>query len=344
MDCPLGQVQRGYGSMRGQQLTLYEREKIELHLRGKWSVRRIAKMLYRDHSVIVRELQRNSCRDGVYRAANAHERAERRKNKPHTRKLDCDDVLRNWVMKKLHEGLSPEQISGVLKNRPVSHIGGSYVCHETIYQYIYEGEGRFMGLYQYLPLGHKRRRRYKGRKHRKNKGILYITPIQYRPKEIEEKQTFGHWESDSVVFQHHRPGLSVQRERMTHLTRIRRLENMRAETTEEALRYHIETMPRGTFKSITFDRGTEGGNHWKLRLDYNIDTYHCDPYKSYQKGAVENTNKLIRRYLPRTRDPKTITDQEIYEVQERLNNRPRKRLGYKTPNELYRELTGKVVH
>jgi len=326
--------------MRGQPLTLYEREKIELHLRGKWSVRRIARMLYRDHSVIVRELQRNRCLDGVYRARKAHERAEKRRNKPQKRKLDQDNVLRNRVVRQLQEGWSPEQISGRLKNRLDSYIAGSYVCHETIYQYIYEGQGRFMGLYQYLPHQHKKRRKYKGRKNRKNKGILYITPIKYRPKEIEEKQVFGHWESDSVVFQNHRPGLSVQRERITHLTRIRRLKNMRAETTEDALRYHIETMPDNTFKSITFYRGTEGANHYKLRLDYDINTYHCNPYCSWQKGAVENTNKLIRRYFPRNRDPKTITDQEVYEVQEILNNRPRKSLGYKTPNEFYRELIG----
>ena len=334
-----------FGHMRGQPLTLYEREKIQFLLKGKWGVRRIARCLHRDHSVIVRELQRNSCRDGVYRARKAHERAERRRNKPHKRKLDEDNILRNWMVKRLRDGWSPEQISGRLKNRPDPYMRGRYICAESIYQYIYQGDGRFMGLYQYLPRQHKKRRRYKGRKHRKDKGIQFITPIAFRPKEVDEKQAFGHWESDSMVFSDHRPGLSVQRERVSHYTFIRKIENMRAKTTEEALRYHIEIQAQGIFKSITFDRGSEGANHYKLRIDYDIDTYHCDPYCSWQKGAVENTNKLIRRYLPRNRNPITITDQEIYAIQERLNNRPRKSLNYKTPRELFEEFTRReVVH
>lgn len=302
-------------------------------------------MLHRDHSVIVRELQRNVCPDGIYRAHKAHERALKRQDKPRKRKLDDDDVLRNWVAKQLIEGWSPQQIAGRLKNRPDSQVIGSYVCHETIYQYIYEGDGRFMGLYQYLTRKRKKRQRRFGRKSRRNKGILYTTPIAFRPKEIEEKREVGHWESDSMVFLRHKPGLSVQKERLSQLTLIRKLHSMRAEETEDVLRFGIETMPSGAWKSVTFDRGSEGGNHWKLRLDYGIDTYQCDPYCSWQKGGVENTNGLIRRYLPRTTDPTTITNEDVYAVQERLNNRPRKSLGYKTPHEVFRELTGQeVVH
>jgi len=110
------------------------------------------------------------------------------------------------------------------------------------------------------------------------------------------------------------------------------------------LRLRIEAMPAGTFESITFDRGAEGANHWKLRMDYGIDTYHCDPYCSWQKGGVENTNGLIRRFFPKGTDFNLVTDHDIYVIQEKLNNQPRKSLGYKTPREVWQELTGQVVH
>jgi len=209
--------------------------------------------------------------------------AEQRSHHPHHRKLDTDDVLRNWTIAKLMNGWSPELIAGKLKNHPDPQVIGSSVSHETIYQYIYEGEGRFMGLYQYLTRKHKIRHRKFGRKPKKNKGILYITPIRFRPEEITKREEVGHWESDSVVSRGSKAALSVQRERSTRIMRIKKIENMTAMETEDVLRLRIEETEPEFMKSITFDRGSEGGNHWKLRLDYGIDTYHCDPYCSYQK-------------------------------------------------------------
>lgn len=340
VNCPLGQIQRGWKPMRGQPITLYEREQIELYLRGQWEIRRIARKLYRDHSVISREVKRNKGRDGKYRAKDAHEKATKRSARVQTRKLDEDDVLRNWVIQKLRDdSWSPQQIAGKLKNHPDPQVAQSYVCHETIYSYIYEGEGRFMGLYQHLPRQHKKRRTYKGRKSPKNKGILYMTPIAYRPEEINKKQTFGHWESDSIIGST-RPALSVQKERLTQLVRISLISDMTAVSTEEVLRCRIEEMGAEYWESITLDRGTEGANHYKLRLDYHLDTYHCDPYCSWQKGAVENMNARIRRFLPKGTDFSQLTAYDIYVIQERLNNTPLKILEYKTANEFSREFIG----
>ena len=122
--------------MRGQPITLYEREQIQLLLLGRWSLRNIAKKLYRDHSVIVREVQRNKSKDARYRAEYAHKQALKRREKERVHKLDTDDVLRNYVVQRMKEGWSPEKISGRLKNLPDSYLLGSYVSHETIYQYI----------------------------------------------------------------------------------------------------------------------------------------------------------------------------------------------------------------
>ena len=330
--------------MKGQPITQYERDKIEIFIRGKWSLRKIARNLHRDHSVIVRELLRNTDKDGVYRSASAQIKAEKRIRRPHKKKLDNDEDLRNWLVSKLMIGWSPQIISGQLKNRPDSQMVGSYVSHETIYQYIYEGEGRFMGLYQYLIRKHKKRIRKFSRKSRNNQKILYTTPIKYRPKEINERQEFGHWESDSIVSRKSKSALSVQIERITRLVRITKVDNMTAIETEEAIKLQIDCLSPEVFKSITFDNGSEGVNHWKIRGEYNIETYACDPYCSWQKGSVENTNGLIRRYFPKGTNFENITRQQVYDVQERLNNRPRKILGYKTPNEVWTELTGRVVH
>jgi IS30 family transposase len=202
-----------------------------------------------------------------------------------------------------------------------------------------------MGLYQYLPRQHKKRSRYKDRKQRKDKGISFITPIQFRPKDIEKKNVFGHWESDSVIGST-RSALSVQKERMSQLVCLSLVPDMTASSTEQAIRNHIETIGQEHWMTITFDRGGEGAHHYKLRLDYNLDTYHCDPYCSYQKGAVENMNARIRRFLPKGTDFSQLTHHDIYVLQETLNNTPLKILGYKTANEFVSELIGRgvVVH
>lgn len=292
-------------------------------------------MLHRNHSDVSRELKRNKDPDGVYRAASAHEHALERKGKEHRRILDENDALRNYTIEKLMEGWSPEQIAGKLKSRPgpMEQMLGGRVCHETIYQYIYKGQGRLMGLYQYLPKRHKKRQEAYARKARGNKGILHRTNIRFRPKEINEKKEPGHWETDSVIFSKQRECLSVQRERMTQLTSMHKVWNKSAEATEWAIRETIESQPERSVKSFTFDNGTEGATHWKLRLDFNVDTYFCDPYSSWQKGGVENTNGLIRRYLPLTTNLSLISPAQIYAIQEQLNNRPRKSLGFATPNE-----------
>ena len=126
--------------------------------------------------------------------------------------------------------------------------------------------------------------------------------------------------------------MSVQYERKLMLVRIHKVKNGTAEETEQAISKSIDSLPTGLFKSLTWDNGKEGVCHTKVRDNYNIQNYFCDPYSSWQKGGVENLNGLIREYLPRETDMATITDEDVYLIQEKLNNRPRKKLGYLTPN------------
>lgn len=329
--------------MRGQPLTLYEREKLQVWMKSIASLRDIGRMLRRDHSVLVRELQRNTCPDGVYRAQKAHEYALRRLRKKRPKKLDVDDELRQYVVLKLtKDQWSPEQIARQLKKRPDSWMCDKGISHETIYTFIYEGRGRFLGLYQYLRRARKSRRRRYARKSRGNQPISFITPIAFRPAEASDPSVFGHWESDTTICEHRGAVLSVQYERSTKLCRLTKVANKSALATEEAWRDLAEELP---MKSLTMDRGSEGAHHWKLRLDYNIDTYHCDPYCSWQKGGVENLNGLIRQYLKRGVDLDSISHHQIYVIQEKLNNRPRKSLGHQSPNQRLRELRDRgLVH
>lgn len=324
--------------MQGSPITRLERERIELYIRGHISIRNIARWLGRNHGVICREIARNSKRDGTYSAVYADELAERRRKKRQGRKkkLDTNDHLRRHVVDELKNGRSPDVIAGRLKRKPVPHLRGQAISHETIYQWIYEGEGHFEHLYQYLASGRKKRRKHSARKSRKAH-ILERRSIHTRPKVIDERLEYGHWESDSMVFSRQKQRLSVQYERKAKYVIIHRLSNGTAEATERALLDSVASLPEYLWKSITFDNGGEGACHTTFKKDFGINTYFCDPYSSWQKGGVEQTNGIVRRYFPRSTDLSQLTDNDIYAIQKHINNTPRKSLGYLTPEEALQE-------
>ena len=323
-------------------ITLFERQVIESGLRVGKSVRAISKSLGRDHRVIQREVNRNQMDMRPYCASLAEKLALEREKKRHKRKLDKFNhlPLKQYVVDCLKKDWSPEQISGVLKRQCPSELAGSNISPETIYQYIYEGSGRYDLLFKHLRRGRKRRQRRWSRKISKT-AIPERISIHLRPAEVFSKTTLGHWESDTVEGKKPtRANLSVQYERKTMLARIHRVENKTAGETENALRKTFDSLPLYCFKTITFDNGGEGATHGNLINDFNISTYFCDPFCSWQKGGVENLNSLIRQYLPKGSDFTYLTDKQIYDIQERLNNRPRKQLNYLTPNQVLAQEVG----
>lgn len=326
-------------------LTFPERERIEWLYRVKTSVRDIGKMIGRDHSVISRELRRNKVGQAPYTANKAKEVEEKRRTKRKGMKLEKNIPLHDYVLRELRRGMSPDVISGCMKTMPIEELRGKTISHESIYHYIYEGEGRNEGLYHLL-LHHRRRRQKHGtRKSSKKSRILERLSINARPEEVASRTTFGHWESDTVIYSKQRAVLSVQVERASRLLRFHRAPNKTAEETEHALRKTIESLPeQGAFKTMTFDNGTEGARHTVIRDEYDIATYFCDTYASWQKGTVENMNRIIRRFLPKTKDLSVLSDREIYEIQERINDMPRKILGYRTANEVAKQYLREVVH
>lgn len=313
-------------------ITFYERQIIEFRLKGKWSIRQIARYLKRDHSVVIREIKRNSRLNGKYSAEYAQAKADKLAHKTNIRLLNSNPYLRLYVIKSIQDDqLSPEQIAGRLKEFPPPVLKGITISHESIYQWIYSEQ---KWLYRYLRRKKRAKRQERfSRKTRVKNTIPERISIHERPPAIDKKTRIGDWESDSMKFSKQKTALSVQYERKSMLARITKVINLGKDETYRAITESIDSLPQYLWNSITFDNGGEAARHAELRKNYNIGTYFCDSYKSWQKGGVENLNGLIRQYLPRKTNLDILTQSDIYIIQEKLNNRPRKALNFLTPNE-----------
>lgn len=319
---------------KGKEITFYEREKIEVWLRIKKKKKRIAGKLNRDYSVIKREIKRNSGEHLPYIAADAQYCADRRKKKTNKRKLEKwqNEKLKKFVEDKLNEGWSPDEIAGRLKKHPPKELKRCWdktISHESIYTWIYEGEGRFGGLYKKLRRKQKARKGRLSRKKQVKTMIKERVSIAQRPGVAAERKRVGDWETDSLIFSG-KSILSVQQEREMKLCRLHKCEDKTAERSEEAIRDSIESLPRNLWLTITRDNGSENALHHETE----VPSYFCDPYCSWQKGGVENLNGLVREYFPKKFNLDMISERQVYEIQEKLNNRPRKALNYLTPNEV----------
>jgi len=319
-----------------QYLTYYDRKIIEKLFKQNLSYRAIGRAIGRSHTTISDEIKLNSGQLGYSAERAQHYHEQRQLNKGNKKKLEMNDRLRRYVIDMLKKDWSPEEISGRLKEYPNLEIG--YVCHETIYEYIYSIEGIREKLYLLLRRYKPKRTKWHSRKKR-GTGIKERVSIHKRPIKINERVEIGHWETDSMIFSQQKGILSVQVERKSRLVRIHKCFNKTAIETLEAIISTIDSVPLKYFLSVTYDNGTEGAKHMELREMFGIETYFCDPYCSWQKGLVENTNMFIRQYLPKNAPIDSITDEKIYEIQEKLNNRPRKCLKYMTPNEYFNSLT-----
>jgi len=318
-------------------ITYKDRQILEKLLKINMSIRKIAKALdFSSHTPILYEISHHCGESMEYDADRAQVIYERNQlKKGNIKKLNSNPILREYILKKLSNDLSPEQISGQLKTiKELQVIANGYVCMETIYSYIYNKENKKYGYWNML-MRHKPKR-IKTYNRRKNKGgsVKNMISISNRPKEINDRKEIGHWESDSMIFSNQKEILSVQVERKTRYVSLTKCKNKTADETYEAIISRLGDKDSGLLKTITFDRGTEGARHEKIAELLKVKIYFCDPYSSWQKGSVENRNMFIRRYLPRNINMSKVTDQDIYKIQEKLNNRPMKCLGYRTPNEM----------
>jgi IS30 family transposase len=308
-----------------------ERQIIEEMLIRKKTHREIAIILKKDHTVISREINKNS---KPYNADRAQLRYEKFLKGKKLKKLDQYPTLKEYVIEQIRKEWSPQEIEWRLKKFEHRKINGLTISHETIYQFIYDNNHRHMKLSQYLRTGRGKRRQWNGRSKRNKINIPDRISIHKRPEEINYRTTEGHWETDLMIFSNNKECLSVDVERKSRYCSINIVANKSSEEKLESIKKTIDDLPGYLFKSITYDNGTENVKHTELKNKYSIDTYFCDPYCSWQKGTVENTNKLLRQYFPRYINLQNITDEDIKIIQNKLNNRPRKCLGYLTPNEV----------
>lgn len=318
------------------ELTYFERQKLEYWLRTKQSLRAIAVIMKRAHTIISREIKRNGTNRKKYRADTAQRLFEKRKHNKHKGKIEKNQTLKEYIVFGLNQEWSPEEISGRLKEVSAKETNGVIISYESIYEYIYNKADKHEKLFLLLPQRRIRRRKKGGRKPR-NLPLPRGNSIHNRPQEVNERKWYGDWESDVMEFKRTatKGAVSTQTERKSRLLRLYRVNRKKSpEDKLNALIKSIESLPPELSNTYTFDNGSENKYHMVLKEMFGIDTYLCDPYKSWQKGTVENTNKLLRRYLPRNTELDSLTDEDLYQIQERLNNRPRKCLNYKTPNEV----------
>ncbi|SRR5258708_1613691 len=313
--------------VKKEKLTEGERDQIAvLHARGK-GVREIARLLERNHASISRELKRNRFGQG-YNAIHAQKVWEERKSNAGKRHPLKNRETYASVVEKLREGWSPEQIAG----RFEFERGEKIISHEAIYQFIYQKALKEDRLWEYLPRKQKHRHKKHGRKSQKAR-IPQRVSIHERPAEINNRLEIGHWEGDTIEGKGHKDGIHTEVERVSRFllaSKVGTVTSKETITIQEAL---FVRLPEELRRSTTLDNGRENHLHYKLR-ELGMETYFADPYSSWQRGTNENTNGLIRRYLPKKTSFKNLTHEELAEIVWEINNRPRKVLQYKTPFEI----------
>jgi transposase, IS30 family len=309
-------------------LTSEQRYTISVMLQNGHSQREIAEIIGKDKSTISREIRRNrDKRNGVYKSKLAQKNYNKRqKEKP--KKKHFTEEIKIYVEGKLSEDYSPEQIYGRAKIE-----GIKCVSHERIYQHIWADKHQGGELYIHL---RRRNKRYRKRGNlRDNRGMIKDRiSIDKRPKIVEEKKRFGDFEIDTIIGKNKKGAILTINDRWSSKVWIKKLEGKFAKPLSEKaveVLYSIKEL----IHTITGDNGKEFADHKTISKQLEIDFYFAHAYHSWERGANENTNGLIRQYIPKKTDFSTITDEYIEYVQNKLNHRPRKRLNFLSPNEIY---------
>ena len=308
-------------------LTLEEREWIAQWCAAGRSRRAIAGELGRSPSTISRELRRNRSRHGYVPSRAQHQAEQRRRERPLVRKMDRPELSR-FVREKLRQYWSPDQIAGrsalVFKDRR------QRISRQTIYTWIQAQAARGRQWTRFL------RHRGKQRVEADKRGKLPATAsIAGRPKIVERRGRKGDWEGDTVHGRPGRGGLVTLVDRKTRLVLIGRVCNLKSATVCGAATDALRRVPCQARKTATFDNGKEFAQHEELCRRTGVDVYFAQPYCSWQRGSNENTNGLIRQFFPKGSDLARQPASRINQVQELLNHRPRRCLGYRTPHEAF---------
>ena len=319
-------------------LSYLERLEVAWGVRQGLSVRAIARTLNRAPSTISRELGRNRVLGLSYDPSRALWRTLRLRRQRRRRKLRPGTALFERVRGHLREGWSPLQIAGRLRRMEADDLSRR-VCHETIYVALYalpRGELR-RDLLACLRQG-RQKRRPRSRGADRRGFVPEALRIAARPEDIAERLIPGHWEGDLIKGAGNRSAAGTLVERTSRLVMIARMEALDAVTAQRAFERLFDQIPDGLRKTMTYDRGTEMARHRDLTRNTGVKVYFADPYSPWQRGSNENANGLIREYLPKGTDLSGYSQDDLDDIAYRLNTRPRKILGFRTPHEVYNEL------
>ena len=319
-------------------LSLEEREEISRGLAAGESIRAIAEALGRSPSTVCREVNANGGRK-KYRALVADRAACRRALRPKRAKLAQCRRLRGVVERKLEARWSPQQISAWLASqypdRPEMQVS-----HETIYQSLFvQSRGALRKeLHSCLRTGRAMRRAKAYTKGNVGQGQLRdMVMISERPAEVKDRAVPGHWEGD-LIFGKKMTSIGTLVERHSRYVILLKLPNGHgAEAVRKAMTKRILTLPAQLRRSITWDQGKEMAEHVQFTVDTGVKIYFCDPKSPWQRGSNENTNGLLRQYLPKTSDLSQCTQRELDAIARSLNTRPRQTLGWMTPSRAFAE-------
>jgi transposase, IS30 family len=305
-------------------LILQERRTIARLVKERRSRAEIARILGRDRSTISRELKRNMGRNG-YRPEEAHQMAQQRRQRCRRPSKMTNPILDAYVKEGLELCWSPDQIAGRSRIDFVREPA-QQVSRQTIYTWIGrqgKDEDRWRALLRRGVPGPKKEGRFAG-----------CVSIKGRPTIVDRRCRYGDWEGDTLVGTMHRNGILTTVERKSGYLRMAKLANLKADTVVKGARRSLGNLPAALRRTLTLDNGTEFAQHRKLSRHLQLAVYYAKPYCAWQRGTNENTNGLVRQYFPKGTDFHRISHHEVARVERLLNERPRRRLGYKTPAEI----------
>ena len=302
--------------------------------RAKHTPKECANQLGMVKSSVTRELTRNSDEDGVYRGASAHKRyLDRRKSaKQPSRKMENDQLLRIYIRRRLNKRDSPEQIAGRIR------LKQSYqnISHETIYRWIFQEAPELKKKLRRIGKKGKYRRRRGTKIREKQREKDKIRRIDTRPEVVERRERIGDYEGDTMIGKDKTKRLVTNVERKSGYGMINKLDDVSAEKMHNILEERFDKIQKSKKHTYTYDNGIELGKEDKaLEKKLRMDVYRAYPYHSWERGSNENFNGLVRDFFPKGTDFAKVTDKDVRRVERNLNNRPRKRLGYLTPLEVF---------
>ena len=294
----------------------------------------IGRCLGRASGTIGRELGRNAESDGRYFPASAQAFANARRRAQVRRPRTGDVALMAHVEAKLQERWSPEQIAGRLTVQPPTALAGKTISHATIYRWIWSCPQRSRRFRAFLRVAYRKRRKPYGKPSKRGQ-IPDRVSIEQRPQVVEERTRLGDWEGDTMVGKGRRGYVVTNVDRTSRYLVARKVEKATAASVTAALHDAMRRLPPDRRRTQTFDNGREFAGHQRIARLLDMAVYFAHPYSSWERGTNENTNGLLRQYVPKTSDLTELTTWRLESTIRQLNNRPRKCLNYRTPAEVF---------